>query len=138
MSMNLNSLAFLVRDDVTTLSVRFTSGAQSAYIFKATCALAAKLEPGDGVIVKTCNGLKVARVEEIHDEPQIDPEDDVTYQWAFQRVNWELFQELEAQEQTIEQKLKDRRKLSHRQQALAALGITNPSEFMQELTHVKE
>ncbi len=138
MSMNLNTLAFLVRDDVTTCNVVFATGSQKEYIFKITRKLAAKCTVGDQLVVDTCNGLRVAELSEVHDEPQVDPEDDVDYRWAFQRVNLDLLEELVDQERLIEDRLKARRKLSHRQQALAALGINNPEEFMRELTGPKE
>lgn len=138
MSMNLNTLAFLVRDDVTTCSIVFATGSQKEYVFKITQKLADKCTVGDQVVVDTCNGLRVGELSGVHDEPQIDPEDDVEYRWAFQRVNLDLLEELTEQERTIEDRLKARRKLSHRQQALAALGISNPEEFMRELTGPKE
>lgn len=138
MTMNLNTLAFLVRDDVTTCSVTFATGSQKEYTFKITRKLADKCAVGDQLVVATRNGLRVAELSDVHDEPQVDPEDEIVYEWAFQRVNLDLLEELENQETRIEDRLKARRKLSHRQQALAALGITNPEEFMRELSAPKE
>lgn len=139
MTVSLNSVAFLVRDDVTTISASFGSGPKN-YTFKATQKLASKLTVGDDVVVEVSHGIRVAQVVQIHSEPQIDPEDDINYQWAFQRVNTELLEELHDVESTVEDKLKERRKRSHRQQALSALGIDNPTEFFKELslTHEQE
>ena len=141
MSMNLNTLAFLVRDDVTTCNVLFMNKNSSSqhYTFKITRELACNLGVHDEVLVHTCNGKKVARIVEIHDEPILDPEEtNIEYCWVFQRVNDDALCELLDAEAIIEDKLRDRRKLSHRQQALAALGISNPQEFLKELTGPKE
>lgn len=138
MSMNLNTLAFLVRDDVTTCSIVFATGSTKEYTFKITQKLAEKCTVGGQLVVDTCNGLRVGELSSVHDEPQIDPEDDIKYRWAFQRVHLDLLEGHLEQEHTIEVRLKARRKLSHRQQALAALGISNPEEFMRELTTPKE
>lgn len=137
--MNLNTLAHLIRPDVTTCSVRFPSGSQKEYIFKITNELADvihfRLETGIEVpvLVNTCNGLRVAYATEIHEESRIDPEDDVDYQWVFQLVVIDAMHRQEEIETQIAMKLKNRRKLSQRQQALAALGITDPEAFMQGL-----
>lgn len=138
MGMNLNTMAFLIREDVTTISVLFSTGSQKAYTFKCTNQLAHSLTEGNEVIVNTCNGRRIATVLEIHEEPQVDPEDDVEYQWAFQRINDAHLSSLHDQENMIEKRLKDRRKYSHRQQALQALGISNPAEFMRELSSHQE
>lgn len=140
MSMNLNTLAHLIRPDVTTCSVRFSTGSQKEYTFKISADLAGKIfqkqtETGMEVpvVCHTSGGLRIANVTEIHDESRVDPDDEVDYQWVFQIVDIEakvLQEQLEIQ---IATKLKNRRKLSQRQQALAALGITDPEAFIQGL-----
>lgn len=136
--MNLNSLAHLIRDDVTTCVVIFGTNPNKQYLFKISKKLADKLEPNDPVICHTCHGYKTAWIQEIHEESQIDPEDDMDFTWVFQRVAYEVLEGHQEVENEIADKLKARRKLSHRQQALAALGITNPSEFMRELKAPEE
>ena len=143
--MNLNTLAHLIRPDVTTCEVRFLSGSHKAYTFKVSAVLADEIQQkllDTGfevpVVVDTCNGLRVANVVEIHEESRVDPEDDVNYAWVFQIVDIDAKVRQEQIETQIAIKLKNRRKLSQRQQALAALGISNPDEFIKELTAPKE
>lgn len=138
--MNLNTLAHLIRPDVTTCEVRFSTGSQKAYTFKITHEMAdviSHLQRDNheeiDVLVQTCNGLRIAKVICVHDESRVDPEDDVDYQWVFQLVDKTALEEQEAVEFQIAEKLKNRRKLSQRQQALAALGITDPESFIQGL-----
>lgn len=143
--MNLNTLAHLIRPDVTTCAVRFATGSQKDYTFKISTDLADRiaqglLEPGQEVpvVVDTCNGLRVAYVTGVHDESRVDPEDDVNYAWVFQIVDTDAKVRQEQVETQIVTKLKNRRKLSHKQQALAALGISNPDEFIRQLSAPKD
>lgn len=137
--MNLNSLAHLIRDDVTTCSVVFNSNRGQQYTFKITKKLAEECEAGDILVVDTRGGLKIAILVEAHEESQLNPEDtDILYSWAFQRVDRTSLDILLHAEHHIEERLRDRRKLSHRQQALAALGISDPSEFIKSLPSFAE
>ena len=61
--MNLNTLAHLIRPDVTTCEVRFLSGSHKAYTFKISAVLADEIQQkilDTGlevpVVVDTCNG----------------------------------------------------------------------------------
>lgn len=138
--MNLNTLAFLIRDDVTTIRCYFSPSSTGSYTYKVTRELAQALKPDDIVLVEHDTAyVKWATVSEIHDEPQVDPEDGINYRWAFAAVPFSQLQSLKQEEQLIVDRLQARRKASHRQQALAALGITDPAAFMKGITsHTEE
>lgn len=122
--MNLNSVAALIDEGVTTLSARFPD-VDKSYTFKVRTRLAEVLTPGDPVIVETRNGLKVLIVEEIHDEPEIDPNDGIEYRWAFQAVDVCTLDTLrESQRERVKELQRERRR-HIRQEAisLAKCGI---------------
>lgn len=132
--MNLNTLAFLIRPDVTTVSVIFEANSHKAYIFKCTNQLAEQLQPGSQVVIHCSNGFRAVQVVEVHGDPKLDPADDIEYDWIVQLVNTSHYEQQVKQENAIAEKLRNKRKLTQRQQALAALGISNPDEFLKSLT----
>lgn len=132
MTARLETYAALVRDDVTTLDCQFFNGT-TRYVFLATRELADSLEEDDYVVVESRKGIQVARVQGVNREPAVDPDDDIEYRWAFQKVDLSALQtQLDLQDK-ITTKLRERRKLSQRQQALAALGITDTQHFLAEI-----
>lgn len=130
---NLNTLALLVRDDVTTIATHFP-GDSKCYLFKAPRRLTRTLAPGDHVVVHCSTGFRVVCVSEIHDEPEIDTDSKINFAWAFQKVETLPLQEQEEIEQAIVSKLKTERKRAQRHQALAAMGLNNPDELLAGIT----
>lgn len=130
--MNLNTLASLVRDDITTCGVKL-EGSRTIYTFKVTKELASVLEADHQVVVETVHGFAVGTVVSIHPESQLDPESEFDYRWAISLVDTAMLEANERVEEAIVEKLKIRRKASHKQQALAALGISDPSSLLDGL-----
>lgn len=133
MTARLESYAALVRDDVTTLACSFPGSGGTSYTFLCTRALADTLAVDDSVIVESVKGSQAVRIREVHLEPMIDPEDGIEYRWAFQKVDRDALQTQLDLQAKITDKLRERRKLSQRQQALAALGITDTQHFLAQI-----
>lgn len=140
LTMNLETLAALVRDDVTTIVVRMKNSDKD-FIFLCHKNLAEQAfeimsTETPSVVVSTRNGLGVGKVTQVHDEPQIDPEDGNEYRWAFQLVDQRLLDRQLKVTAALEDRLKANRKRSRREQALAALGLS--PDDVKELTHTAE
>lgn len=136
--MNLNTVASLVREDLTTIAVTFSRDLMQTYTFKCTQELAATLVPGEKVLVRNKDsGVTQAVVSAIHSEPKLDINREDGYKWAFQKVETDVLQELEDMDTAIEAKLQEQQRTSARQQVLGALGITDPAEFIAQLNHDK-
>ena len=140
--MNLTNVAALLRDDTTTIKVVHNddtrTGAEKEYIYKILKTTANELKNGDHVIVKNSQGIRLAQVIEIHDEPQIDLESKgskaINFRWAFQRVDTDTAEMLETQDREIVDRLKSRQVQNTRDQAMAMLGIADASEVLMGIT----
>lgn len=120
--MKSSNIASIIRDDITTVSVRFSAGGQ-IYVFKATKELAAQLWPGDFAIVECARGVKAVFVDEVHSESTINIEDDIEYSWLFQKVDFApLHQQKEIDEQ-LTKRIEDQRKSQYRAQVIKTLGL---------------
>ncbi len=62
---------------------------RSVYTFKAETN--ANLQVGDFALVHANDELKIVRVVEVHDTPQIDPEAHFQYKWVVQRIDLEPY-----------------------------------------------
>lgn len=133
--MNLHNAAAIVRDDVTTVRMVHThdikgttydTSCAKRYDYKILRSLAAQLDKGMTVAVKNGMGVTVAIVEEIHDEPQIDLENDkhINYRWAFQIIDTAEVEKREREDERIVERLRDRQRQNVREQTLAALGLS--------------
>lgn len=136
-TMNLNTMAALVRDDVTTITVAIKNSSME-YTFLCTRDLAEQLKGYEKphVVVHTSRGIGTGIVTEVHDEPVIDAEDGIAYDWAFQRVDQDELRRQRTVTSAIADRLKTRRKETRREQALAALGMT--PDDVKALVHTVE
>lgn len=135
--MNLDNAVALIRDDVTTIAGQFLHQKcdnDRVYTFKAKRSLARSLNPGDHVLVISQRGLSILVVQAVHDQPQIDAHDAITYRWAFQRVDEQQLESLERQDRELRERLKAKQRQHVRQQTLDALGMTE-SEVQRTLSH---
>ena len=82
----------------TTVSAHF-SGEDKPYTFLCPLDLALTLSFGDIVVAHPANGLKIARILEVHETSQATGP--YNYKWVFQKVNMGYLTELE----TCEEKL---------------------------------
>lgn len=135
--MNLTTMAALVRDDVTTITVNMRDSNKD-FIFLCTRELADHLQEAvePYVVVKTSRGVGTGIVQEVHDEPVVDAEDGRSYRWAFQMVDEAELRKQETITGVIEERLKSRRKQTRREQALAALGMSQ--DEVKALTNTAE
>lgn len=132
--MNMTTLAAMLREDLTTIVVRFVNLDTSdfnerLYTYKCTRELAETLERGDIVVVAAKNadnpnGVQTAYVQYVHDEPQLDLENKRGYKWALCKVDVGELENRQAIDERVGKQLEQRRALSCRDQALAALGLT--------------
>lgn len=92
--MKTKHMSALLRDDITTVAVNFMSDIAkremaegiASYTFKVLRSDAAAMKDAV-VVVETQNGMRLAQVSEVHDEPQIDPDFDGDYRWVVQVVD---------------------------------------------------
>lgn len=138
MSNHMHNVAALMRDDMTTLSAEFVRGSGQTYEFKVSRALADTVNPGDWVLCRAQQQVKTVHVTAVHREPQIDPDAEFIYQWAFQRVEIETLDELRAEDDALVEELNRHRRKQVRDGALAALGIDDPSTLLQRAQQVLE
>lgn len=133
--MNLHNAAAIVRDDVTTVRVVHThdlkgglsdTACAKRYNYKILRTLAKELDKGTLVAVKNAKGPALAIVEEVHDEPQIDLDNDhhINYRWAFQIIDTSEVEKREAEDEKIVERLRAQKRRSVREQTLAALGLS--------------
>lgn len=132
--MELNTVASLVREDLTTISACFKGDINREYIFKCTKGLAETLVKGDRVLVRNQgSGTTTVTVAAVHDEPQLDVSFEGGYKWAFQKIDIDTCIQLEQLDLAIENKLREQQRMSARQQVLMSLGIGDVGEFMKSL-----
>lgn len=135
-AMNLKNAAALIRNDITTITVRHDNGKH--YTYKCLRSLAKSLVPNESiVVVHNARGYTLGTVTHIDSEPEIAPDAGFEYRWAFQRVRQHTAERLEAQDERIAHKLEKRKAASYRNQILAQLGI-NSDEVKALLTQVEE
>lgn len=135
--MNMTNLAASLRDDMTTITVRFVTNLSSGpYTYKCPRTLAQTLEEGDLLAVDANNEMNyecvgLAVVDKIHDEPQLDLEWKRPYKWVICKVYYAEARARQAKDEEVGKKLSDKKMRNCRDQALAALGMT--SEEAQKL-----
>lgn len=123
----MENIAALLRDDMTTLSAKFHPNSGKTYTFKVTRDLADITRPGDQILVYARDEIQVVHVHEVHAQPQIDPDAEFVYQWAFQLVDSYVLDELHDEDRLLVDELNAHRREQVRDSALAALGINDPS-----------
>lgn len=130
----LNTLAAIVRDDVVVVTAEgFSSGKR--YVYLAPIHIAEQLQEHDVVLAERDNavGMMIIKVISWTPEVNLDPENGIHYRWIFGKVDrTELEKQLEIQEKIVE-RLRNRRQQSVREQALAALGISDPKLFLENI-----
>ena len=83
------------------------------YTYKTRLAL----EEGDPVIVKTPHGISVAKVVEVHSDPEIDPDSRVEFKWIIQKVDVGGIEKAETDDKQFAKKCRDKIRSNHRKQA---------------------
>lgn len=117
--MKTHNVAILLDDTITTIKVKFVgkhSPTESNYTFLCKKELANTLGKDDMVVVNTINGFAVVRVEEVHEEADIDLDSRYNYQWAFQKVNVVVFEQLDALLNDAEKHIKSMQRQALRNQ----------------------
>ena len=147
-TMNLDNMAALIREDITTCEVVHDLIDGKRYTYLITREMADEVQAsktaarGDwpdeaaskpAVVVRNRNGLTMGYVAFVHDEPQINLEAKTRYRYVVQVVDTEEADELEAEDKLIAEKLKDQKKRSVRDQVLASLGIQDTQQFLLEV-----
>lgn len=121
--MNLKNAAALVRNDITTITVRHDNGKH--YTYKCLRTLAESLTPEESLVnVYNARGYTLGTVVYVDSEPEISPDADFEYRWAFQRVRTETAKRLEAEDEAVARKLEKRKARAYRDQILSQLGVT--------------
>lgn len=134
MDTKLNTLAAIVRDDVAVVTAEGMASGKN-YVYLAPLHIAEQLEAGDTVLAERDNAVGMMLLKVVGWSPDVglDPDNDIHYRWVFAKVDrTELDTQLEIQEKIIE-RLRNRRQRSVREQALTALGITDPKLFLEDI-----
>lgn len=132
MAQNLNTVAAIVLDDhLTTIKVKFQDSKpqrdphSDSGVFTFLCPrnLAEGLAKGDKVLVERISydgnpRLSVVEVIEIHDHAQIDPDDGITYRYAFAKVPMIELEQLKTREDNLVKRIKQQRRDTWRKQLL--------------------
>lgn len=125
--MNLRNVALLVRDDVTTIKVSFISNGMPEnreYTYLLPDFLKGT-EEGQMVLVCPNGVFKAAKVIQVDDETDVDPNSDIEYQWVIANLDDNL-RDVEALNELtdkIQDKLKKQQASSLREQILRQFGI---------------
>lgn len=136
----IDRVAALVNTKSTTCAVRHGTGEPLVYRItlplaeEIQTAMAAEDYAGKGVPVWVTAGgnLKAARVHEVHaaDNPQIDPDGDLVYQWVFShRVPADLRKAMQADKELAES-LAQRQRTNMRQAVLAEYGVESAQQLL--------
>ncbi|MEK0325033.1 MAG: hypothetical protein QQN63_04950 [Nitrosopumilus sp.] len=145
--MNLKTAAALILDDLTTISCVFMSQSSSRhgneisskeYIYKVLKSLAENLKPGDQVLVKRREGIGAVTVVDIHEEPRLDVDAGYDYEWAFQKVDLDLWGKLNTRDVNLLGKIKEAQNKNTRQSLLAQLGISDPTALLESINKEEE
>ena len=131
MTINLKTAAAIVDETVTTIDVSMSSGngtIPDTYTYLCAQSLASSLTEGDKVLVEASNrtgmGVKVAVVNAVHNEPNVELNTDIIYRWAFQKVDTAALEAQQQRQDKLHQMLKERQRTTTRQSVLASLGLT--------------
>lgn len=127
--MNLRNAALLVRDDINTVSVVFSTGGKPyTYLIHERT----QVQPEDYVLVVANGEPKVAQVVEVHEQPQIDPNSGIRYTWVIGNVTHQLanVEQLNKITDLIEEKLKQQQAKSVREQVLAQFGVNSVQDLL--------
>ncbi|WP_109077099.1 hypothetical protein [Aggregatibacter kilianii] len=85
---NLITVGAVFEDSITIndlLSGKVYSGGNKVYTFKANADL--NLNVGDFALVHATDELKVVKIVEVHDFPQIEEEAGFQYKWVIQKID---------------------------------------------------
>lgn len=121
---NMTNIAALLRDDITTIQAVFEEGG-TEYTFKTPLHVALGLSAGDLVAARVRQKIKVVTVVRVNDQPQIDPDVEWAYQWAFQPINTFELDQLREEDDALVTELNKHRRKQVRDGALSALGIND-------------
>ena len=130
-----NTIAAIVRDDVCTAAIRLGQSGKT-YTYLMPLSLAETLEKDDYVVVESAtrsSGLNVGQIVSWNPDVNLDPNDEIDYVWAFQKIDLSLLHNEKEVQNAIIDKLENRRQMSVREQALAALGITDTQRFLEDI-----
>ena len=121
----IENIAIIANDNVTTLKAAFSWAGNNdkPYTFKVERSLAETLKADDAVVVDSKNGLSVARVISVDEFSDVEPDSDVDFRWAFQKVERPELDRLIAEEGKIVTQLKTAQRENIKAAALKGLGI---------------
>lgn len=120
-SKQLRNMLAAVSENVVGINCRFDTGDfAKTYTFKATKALAESLDKGDPVVVNSQDDIKIVYFVSTE---EFDPDENVDYKWAFQKVDATILQDLLAKETEAVKKLRIAQKTAKRKQVFDALGM---------------
>lgn len=128
--MNLDNAALLVRDDIKTVSCGFNEHASKEYTYVLHNSIAAQV--GDPVIVEVGGHFKAVTVTAVHDNANIDPNSNITYQWIICSLAQPVkdVDSYKATTNVIAEKLKQQQSVNVRDQILRQFGVANVTELL--------
>jgi preprotein translocase subunit YajC len=127
MTINLKTAAAIVDENITTIEVNLSARAGTVpelYTYLCTQELASTLNEGDMVLLQSTSGPILGRVVSVQSEPNVELNTDVSYRWAFQKVDLNALQIQVEKQERIYELLKAKQRVSTRQSVLANLGLT--------------
>lgn len=133
--MNLTNLAAAIREDMTTIKVKFYNTStkeltEKDYTYKCKRDLAQQLEEGDLVAVnaESASNYKhtaIAIVQSVDEEPDIDLDSNQrTLKWAICKIDEAEAKHRQLEDEKVGKKLRLQKSQNCRKQALSLLGLT--------------
>ena len=132
-TMNLNTVAAIVNDNVTSIKVELPHSSQ-LFTYKAMNTLATTLEKDDIVVVERGGGYGagIGKVVSVDEEIDMDPEDGIEYKWAFAKVDTSVLKGIKDEEAALVKKLNTNRRANMKAQVLAQLGVDENLKLLEE------
>lgn len=130
MNINLQTAAAIVDEEVTTIRarVKLRENLSRELTFLCHNSLASQLSAGDIVVVDSdpdhTMSINVAQVESVDTEPCVELNRDITYRWAFAKVDMTALRTLTERQEKLHSMLKDKQRSTTRASIMASLGLT--------------
>jgi hypothetical protein len=139
-TVNLHHLITLAQKGYTTVNVVFSGDGSSEsrfYTYKVSDSVAKTLAPNDLVVVEANKAMKVAKVKEVHEEPQIDVRAPFAFAWVVQKVDRTAYDQQVQNEDTAVKMLEQGERRKAQKEALdTLLGSVDREEFMRLMNAV--
>lgn len=129
MSVKLKHTISLLQENFYTIGVVLSGG--NSYTYKVPKEL--QLEKEDLIVIDVKGTTKLAYVDEIHDEPQIDFDSNIDYKWIIQKVDFTEYNKILEAEKEALKKIKAAKRAKEKQEIIEGLGLAAEAGLIEEV-----